>query len=568
MRPTPSLIRSICAECSVGCGVVARTRDDRRVELEGDMRHPANRGDLCHRAVQPGESASLDQRLLHPKIQGRKAGWPRAAAHIAKRLADFVARHGPQSVAMRLSDRLLTEDYYIANKMMKGFIGSADIALLPDPHSPALQSPADALIMALGEDVVPATADDIDRAKLVIIAGTDIRRDLPILWRRIVAAQESQAATIVMIGGEKPEDSAASDIHLAIRHLAIRPGTESILFTGLLAFSRRAGIVDRPFLESHVITPRGFWDALEEGHDLWSTARACDVAPADLQSFYDLFAANPKTMTLFGDASLTGAVLNAHLATGRIGRPGAAPFPLAAASNAMGAREVGISPATLAAHMDFTADHVALAGRFWGGANMAAQPVESAGHLIGPETRALWLVGDDVLQPQDADIIRDAQAAGLFVIHSHSVADDSPADVHLPAAGWGEQNGTSTGFDRMISRQRPFFPTAGEARPHWWIMTQVARDMGWRDAFYFAYPAEVYREHARLSAYGNAGARLFDIRRHAAISNPAYDEMTSWRWGGAPFMDGRFHTADGRARLMPVEQAISSGAGKTLVPGA
>jgi assimilatory nitrate reductase catalytic subunit len=543
----------------VGCGVVARYLDEGRVDIEGDARHPANRGELCHRAAQSYASELSEQRLLHPQIQGRNTGWPKAAAHVAKRLADIIARHGPHSVAMRMTDRLLTEDYYVANKMMKGFAGSADIAI-----GPAAASPADALAGALGEDVVPATVDDIDRATLIVIAGLNIRQDLPILWGRIVAARESREAKVVIIGGNEPENGGAADMRLAVR-----PGAEGALMAGLLGFSHRAGLVDRTFLERHVATPAGFWDGLEAGHDLWSTARACDLTPADLQAFYDLFAAHARTVTLFGDPGMTGAVLNVHLATGRIGKAGAAPFPLVTASNAMGAREVGISPGMLAAHMRFTAEHVALAARFWGGVNMAEGPVDRGGTPFDPAIKALWLLGDGVLDAHDMEMVRRARAAGLFVIHSRSIAGDGPADVTLPSVGWGERNGTSTGIDRMISRQRPLFPAAGEARPHWWIMTQVAREMGWRDAFYFAHPADVYREHARLSAYRNDGARLFDIRRHAAISNPAYDEMTSWRWGGAPFAGGRFPTADGKARLTPVDRAAQPGAdsGTGTAPG-
>lgn len=459
---------------------------------------------------------------------------------------------------MRLSDRLLTEDYYIANKMMKGFIGSADIAIGPGSISPAA-----GLAAMLGEDIVPATTDDIEQAKLIIVLGVNIRADLPILWRRIVSERDDHGTRVVIIDSRGPDGPEAADLRMTIR-----PGTEAVLMTGLLAFSWRAGIIDGHFLASHAATPSGFWEALEDGHDLWSTARACDVTPAELQAFYDLFAANPRTVTLFGDGALTGAVVNAHLATGRIGKPGAAPFPLVAVSNAMGAREVGISPDMLAAHMDFATGPIALASQLWGAAHMAGQAAAPIGAPIGPDVRALWLLGDDILSPADAELVEQAQASGLFVIHARSLADGILADAHLPSVGWGEQNGTSTGFDRMISRQRPFFPAAGEARPHWWITTQVARAMGWRDAFYFDHPADVYREHARLSAYRNDGARLFSIRRHAAISNPAYDEMTSWRWGGAPFTDGRFQTSDGKARLMPVEQVLPSGAGKALISGA
>ncbi|HEX7782482.1 MAG TPA: molybdopterin-dependent oxidoreductase [Sphingobium sp.] len=534
-------MRSICTQCSVGCGIIAHPTDVRSVKVEGDARHPANRGALCHRAEQPEGTAALDGRRLYPEIQGKRATWDRAVTYIAKRLSDIIGRHGPQAVALRISDQLLTEDYYVANKMMKGFIGSADVC------AGGVAAPfADRLVYSLGEDVAPATGDDLDWAELIVVVGEHVEESLPIVWQRIMTAREENDAKVVVIGTSKPEQESAIDLSLTIR-----PGMGEVLMTGLLAFSRRAGIVDRAFLDAHVVVPGGFWDALEEGHDLWSTARACDLAPADLQAFYDLFAAHPRTVMLFDDPGLTAAIVNAHLATGRIGKPGAGPFPLVSACNAMGAREVGASPDVLAAHMDFTAEHIALTSRFWGAVNMVERGGKFSAKLgIVEGVKALWVVGD-FLQPEDIEAVRAARASGVFVVYSGSRAIDGLADVSLPSPGWGERNGTMTGYDRMISRLRPLFPTPGEARPDWWAMTRVARAMGWRDAFYFDHPADVYREHARLSAYRNEGARLFDIRRHAAISNPAYDEMTSWRWGGAPFTGGRFQTPDGKARLTP-----------------
>jgi len=539
-----SSVRSICIHCSVGCGIIAHVRDGRSVSMEGDTRHPANRGALCEWVEQPDGAESLEGRLLFPEIQGKRVIWERATGQVAKRLGDIIARHGPLAVAFRMSDGLLTEDYYVANKMMKGFVGSADIAT-----GAKAASFADSLVLGLGEDVVPATSDDFDRAGLIVVIGDSVGQNLPIVWQRIMAAREENNAKVVVIGTGESEGPSGIDLSLTIR-----PGMGEMLMTGLLAFSRRAGIVDRAFLHAHTAVPDGFWDALEEGHDLWSTARACDLAPAELQAFYDLFAAHPRTVTLFDDPGLTAAIVNTHLATGRVGKPGAGPFPVVTACNAMGAREVGASPDMLAAHMDFTAEHIALTSRFWGAVNMVERAgVFAAKCVVGEGVKALWVVGD-FLQPEDVEAVRAARKEGVFVVYSGSMAIEGLADVSLPSPGWGEQNGTVTGYDRMISRLRPLLPTPGEVRPAWWAMTLVARAMGWRDAFYFNHPADVYREHARLSAYCNEGARLFDIRRHAAISNPAYDEMTSWRWGGAPFTGGHFQTTDGKARLTLARQ--------------
>jgi assimilatory nitrate reductase catalytic subunit len=157
----------------------------------------------------------------------------------------------------------------------------------------------------------------------------------------------------------------------------------------------------------------------------------------------------------------------------------------------------------------------------------------------------------------DAGRVREALASIPFLVVSDIMAQtdsSTHAHVRLPAAGWGEKDGTVTNSDRTISRQRPFLPLPGEAKPDWWIVTQVARRMGWRSAFAYDRPADIWREHARLTAYQNDGARLLNLRAHATIGNDAYEAMAPFRWGGTPFADGRYPTPDGKARLVLTKQ--------------
>ncbi|WP_404338299.1 molybdopterin-dependent oxidoreductase [Sphingomonas sp. MMS12-HWE2-04] len=556
------MIRTTCAYCGVGCGIAATVTGARTVEIKGDPEHPANHGKLCSKGTHLGETTSLEGRLLHPVINGKRASWDKALDLVAKRFRDTIAEHGPNSVAFYVSGQLLTEDYYVANKLMKGFIGSANI----DTNSRLCMSSAVAGHMrAFGEDVVPASYDDLDAADLIVLVGSNTAWCHPVAYQRILAARAARGTRIVVIDPRRTETCEDADLHLAIR-----PGSDVALFNGLLAHCRDAGIVDSAYLSRNVDVPDGFWEQVGEGGDLWSVARSCDVPPADLRRFYELFAGHPRTVTLFSQGinqSLRGtdqvnAITNLHLATGRIGKPGAAPFSITGQPNAMGGREVGGLATTLAAHMDFAPDNVARVARFWGATNVAAKPGLKAVDLfrsIGEgRIKALWVMATNpAVSMPDAGAVRQALGKCPFVVVSDCVADTDTsrlAHVKLPAAGWGEKDGTVTNSERVISRQRRLFGLPGEARSDWWIIKEVGRRMKWVGEFAYSRPADIYREHARLSTYQNNGARLFDIGGHAAISNADYDEMAPWRWGGAAFADGHFPTATGRARLVPVTQ--------------
>jgi assimilatory nitrate reductase catalytic subunit len=468
---------------------------------------------------------------------------------------------------------LLTEDYYVANKLMKGFIGSANI----DTNSRLCMSSAVAgHVRAFGEDVVPASYDDLDQADLVVLVGSNTAWCHPVVYQRIMAARAARGTRLVVIDPRRTETCEEADLHLPLR-----PGSDVALMNGLLAYCSDNGLVDPDYLDAHVHTPEGFWEALGAsenggGCDLWSTAAACDLTPTDLLAFYELFARHERTVTLFSQGinqSIRGtdqvnAIVNVHLATGRIGKPGAAPFSITGQPNAMGGREVGGLATTLAAHMDFAPENVANVKRFWAAPRMAGKPGLKAVDLFRQmhegRIKALWVMATNpAVSLPDAGLVREALALCPFVIVSDCMADTDTtrfAQVKLPALGWGEKDGTVTNSERTISRQRALLAPPGEAMPDWWIVKEVARAMGWRDAFTYDRPADVYREHARLSAYRNEGRRLFDIGHHAALTNAQYEAMEPVRWGGMPFADGRFPTPDGKARLVAVAQRPLDGA--------
>ncbi|KQZ76437.1 nitrate reductase [Sphingopyxis sp. Root214] len=555
-------VRTTCAYCGVGCGIRATVTGERAVEIAGDPDHPANRGRLCSKGTHLGETVGLEGRLLAPMIGRKRANWGKALDLVAKRFKETIARHGPNSVAFYVSGQLLTEDYYVANKLMKGFIGTANI----DTNSRLCMSSAvSGHTRAFGEDIVPATYNDLDAADLIILVGSNTAWCHPIVYQRIRARCEA-GAKLVVIDPRRTETAEEADLHLAIR-----PGSDVALMNGLLQWCREAGALDDGYLAAHVAVPDSFWDELGEGNDLWSVARACDVPVADLRRFYELFAATPRTVTMFSQGinqSTSGtdqvnAITNLHLATGRIGKPGAAPFSITGQPNAMGGREVGGLASTLAAHMDFAPENRDRVQRFWAAPAMAEKPGLKAVDLfraVGEgRIKALWVMATNpAVSMPDAGRVREALAACPFVVVSDVIEKTDTgafAHVRLPAAAWGEKDGTVTNSDRTISRQRALFPLPGEAMPDWWIVKEVARRMGWKTAFTYDRPADIWREHCRLSTYDNDGARLFALPGAAQGGNAAYDDILPFRWGGEHvFADGTYPTGDGRARLVSIAQ--------------
>jgi assimilatory nitrate reductase catalytic subunit len=557
-------IRTTCPYCGVGCGVLATPRPDGSVAIAGDPEHPANFGRLCSKGTALGETLSLEGRLLHPEIGGRRAGWDEALDLVATTFRDTITAHGPDSVAFYGSGQLLTEDYYVANKLMKGFIGSANI----DTNSRlCMASSVAGHKRAFGADTVPGNYEDIELADLVVLVGSNLAWCHPVLYQRLAKAKaERPAMRIVVID---PRRTMTCDI--ADLHLPLASDGDTALFVGLLAELQRRNAIDTAFVAGRTT---GFGEALRAAAP-WSIVRVAEttgLAAPDVARFYDLFALTEKAVTVFSQGvnqSATGtdkvnAIINCHLATGRIGRPGMGPFSVTGQPNAMGGREVGGLANMLAAHMDFDAAAIDRVSRFWGSANVATRPglkaVELFDAIAAGRIKALWIMATNPVDSMpEADAVRQALRQCPFVVVSDmNRATDTVIEAHirLPAAGWGEKDGTVTNSERRISRQRPFLPLPGEARPDWWIVSEVARRMGFAEAFTYAGPGDIFAEHAALSAFENDGGRDFDLYGLIGADYQAL-EPVQWpvREAGTPrlFGDGRFFTADGCARFVPVE---------------
>jgi assimilatory nitrate reductase catalytic subunit len=556
-------VRTTCPYCGVGCGVLA-TPGGAAIAIAGDPLHPANAGRLCSKGSALGETVGREDRLLTPQLRGQPTDWNTALDTVAQGFRRIIEQHGPEAVAFYVSGQLLTEDYYVANKLMKGYIGSANI----DTNSRLCMSSAVAgHIRAFGEDVVPVSYADLEIADLIVLVGSNTAWCHPVLYQRIVAAKTRRPELkIVVVDPRCTPTGAIADLHVPLQ-----TGSDVALFNGLLSYLHEHGLEDPEFIQAHT---EGAGPALTVADNtagsIAAVARLCRVSPDTLCEFYELFARTPRVVTLFSQGvnqSSSGtdkvnSVINCHLLTGRIGRPGAGPFSITGQPNAMGGREVGGLATSLAAHLDLAnLQHLALVQDFWQSPRIATAPGLKAVDLFeaihARRIKAVWIAGTNpVVSLPNANRARAALERCELVVVSDCVAEtDTTALAHvlLPAAAWGEKEGTVTNSERCISRQRPFLPTPGEARPDWWMFCEVAKRLGFGTGFSYRSAHEIFLEHARLSATGNHGSRAFDIGALGTLTRAEYDALEPVRWplGREPFRDGRYSHPNGRARFVP-----------------
>jgi assimilatory nitrate reductase catalytic subunit len=361
--------------------------------------------------------------------------------------------------------------------------------------------------------------------------------------------------------------------------LQVRGGTDTALFCGLLVNLADSGALDPAYIDAHT---NGFVQVLARARaiaaDAPATAAATGLAAAEVARFFDLFRTTQKVVTAFSQGvnqsaqgtDKVNAIINCHLATGRIGKPGMGPFSLTGQPNAMGGREVGGLANQLAAHMYYAPEEIDRVRQFWNAPRMVTdeglKAVAMFEAIAQGKIKALWVMATNpAVSLPDAGAVRAALSKlELFVVSDNVLTNDtitSGAHVLLPAAAWGEKDGTVTNSERRISRQRAFTPLPGEARPDWWIVTQVAQRLGFDTAFGYSSAADIFREHAALSAFENNGTRDFDIGALAALDDRAYDDLAPVQWpcpaNGATqsrlFGQGGFFTPDRKACFVAPE---------------
>ena len=582
--------RSTCPYCGVGCGVIIQSDGATITGVRGDPEHPANFGRLCTKGSTLALTAAphlQQRRALQPLLRLQKGdalqptSWDTALHTVAQRLADTINQHGADAVGLYLSGQLLTEDYYVFNKLAKGLIATNNV----DTNSRLCMSSAVAGYKAsLGADSVPGCYDDIALAHTVFITGSNIAWAHPVLYRRLEDARKARPGMkVVVVDPRRTETAAEADLHLQLL-----PGTDVVLHHALLHVMLWEGLTDSAFIEAHT---RGFAALRDRVHACTPAhaAQVCGLRADDIVQAARWFAgvnageggsSNARTPTLSlwcqglnqssSGTDKNTTLINLHLATGQIGKPGAGPLSLTGQPNAMGGREVGGLANLLSAHRDLAnPQHRAEVAALWGVPSVPATPGKAAVQLFEAAAdgaiKALWIVCTNPAQslPNQTMVQRALQRCDFVVLqeaYAHT-ATAAYADLLLPASSWGEKEGSVTNSERRISRVRAAVPAPGQAREDWRIAVDVAhrletllpathpqRRADGRTLFPYGSVQSIWQEH-RESTRG----RDLDI---TGLQWAALDHPQQWPWpeGAAAsterlYTHHHFATADGRARF-------------------
>ena len=572
--------RSTCPYCGVGCGVIIESDGTQITGVRGDPDHPANFGRLCTKGstlhLTASQAVTQQTRLLQPLQRLQRHGptqpisWDGALDLAAQRLASTITQHGPDAVGFYISGQLLTEDYVVFNKLAKGLIGSNNI----DSNSRLCMSSAVVgYKQSLGMDAPPCCYDDVNHAGTIFIVGANPAYAHPVLFRRIEEARRANPNLKIIVADPRRTDTATQ----ADLHLPILPGTDVMLFNGMLHLMLWEGWVDGTFIAAHT---HGFEALKATVRDCTPdlVAQMCGISKEALVQAARLFAgvgseARSPTLSLYcqglnqsssGSAKNT-ALINLHLATGQIGKPGAGPFSLTGQPNAMGGREVGGMANLMSGHRDLSNPlHRAEVAALWGVPDVPSKPGKTAVEMFQAaadgEIKALWIACTNPAQslPDQATVRRALERAEFVVLQEAfaSTATCAFADLLLPATTWGEKEGTVTNSERRISRVRAAVSPAGQARHDWQIATAVAQRLevllpaAPAKLFPYTSPESIWNEHREATR-----GRDLDITgmSYAMLEqSPQQWPLKAGETTGQArlYEDSIFPTPDGKARFV------------------
>lgn len=567
--------KATCCYCGVGCGVIVQTDGEKVVGIRGDPDHPANFGRLCtkgstlHLTARP--VLQQQARALYPEMrfvrdaERERASWDGTLDYIARQFAETIREHGPDSVAFYISGQLLTEDYYVFNKLAKGLIGTNNI----DTNSRLCMSSAVAgYKQTLGADAPPACYEDIEHAEVIFIVGSNTAYAHPVLYRRIEDARKKNPQLKIIVADPRRTDTARE----ADLFLPILPGTDVALFNGMLHICLWEDLIDTAYIDAHT---EGFSALKQTLRDYTPkfVAQTCGISEDDLVKAARWFGKSKASLSLYcqglnqssSGTAKNAALINLHLATHQIGKPGAGPFSLTGQPNAMGGREVGGLANLLSAHRDMAnPQHRAEVARLWEVDDVPSKPGKTAVEMFEAirtgEIKIVWIACTNPAQSlPEQKLVREAlKNAKLVIVQeaSKTTATVDYADVLLPATAWSEKEGTVTNSERRITRFKPVLPKPGEARHDWDIVTDFARRLERlmekrKTIFPYQGVEEIWNEH-RESTRG----RDLDI---TGLSYRILEEEGPQQWpfpeGAAAgrkrlYEDGIFPTGNGRAAFV------------------
>jgi len=506
--------KTTCSYCGVGCGIILKKDSRNRLTIEGDQDHPVNKGMLCSKGLNLNHVVKdQSDRLLYPKMKWspqhplQRVNWDTALNRAAAVFTSIIEKYGPESVGFYVSGQCTTEEYYITNKLVKGFIGSNNI----DTNSRLCMSSAVAgYKKAFGEDSVPICYEDIELADCFFITGANPAWCHPILFRRLEQhKKENQNVSIIVVDPRKTQTASAADLHLQIN-----PGTDIYLQNAISRIILESGEYDRKFIQSFTQGFPAFKSQILET-TVEKAAASCGIE-VDLiyqaanmirqsKAFISMWAMGLNQSSIGVDKNIS--LLNIHLLTGQIGRPGAGPFSLTGQPNAMGGREVGGMSNLLAAHRKLSDPiHRLEVASFWGVESISPKPgltaTELFDNLSSGKLKAIWIICTNPLVslPNINDVEASLSKAKFVVVQDISNSSQSLeyADLILPAAGWAEKEGTMTNSERRISYLPKIVEPPGEAKADVDILCSFAAKMGFH-GFQYAHVSEIYSEYCRLT---------------------------------------------------------------------
>ena len=581
----PNTVKTTCCYCGVGCGITAAKDAQGRIQVEGDKSHPVNKGMLCSKGMNLHYTVmDKKDRLLYPEMRyGRnqprqRVSWDTALERTAAVFKTFIDKYGPDSVAFYASGQCLTEEYYVVNKLMKGYIGSNNI----DTNSRLCMSSAVvAYKMSLGEDSVPISYDDLELTDCIFVAGANPAWCHPILWRRVEAAREKNPnIKIIVSDPRKTQTCAISDVHLQLN-----PGTDVVLHHAIARCLIEAGNIDKNFIDNHtdgfdVFNEKVFERSMQE------YAAICGVSEKDICTAAK-FIGNAKAFismwTMGLNQSVIGvnknlSLINLNLITGQIGKPGAGPFSLTGQPNAMGGREVGGLSNLLPAHRNLSSESDRNdVEKFW---QIPLGTIQAKPGLTATEMydaldkgtlKAIWILcTNPMVSLPDVRMAELALQKAKFVVVQEVSSSNQTlqfADVVLPAASWIEKEGTMTNAERRISLLSKLVHAPGEALPDAEIICRFAKKMGY-NGFDFKNVAEIFDEHCALTAGTNldiSGLSYAVLKKRGSLQWPytkAMDSETSDEkrsFGTARlFTDNKFYTSSKKAIIHSVSDVNKS----------
>jgi ferredoxin-nitrate reductase len=563
--------RTLCPYCGVGCGLVVETARGRVKTVAGDPLHPANRGRTCRKPLGLPAAVHAADRAVTPLLRATRdegfapAGWDDALAALAARLRAIVAEHGPDAIAFYISGQLLSEDYYVVNKLAKGFLQTNNV----DSNSRLCMSSAVAAYTgAFGADGPPPSYADLGLADCLLLLGTNTAACHPIVWSRIRDRQQEGA--FVICADPRPTPTAQG----ADLHLPVRPGTDLPLLNAMLAVIADEGLLDEAFVAAHT---NGFEEALAVARE-WTPGRAAEVCGVPAEAIVEAarrFGGAGAAMALWSmgaNQSTVGtlknrALINLCLATGNLGRPGAGPLSLTGQPNAMGGRETGGLAHLLPGYrrVDDPA-HRAEMEALWESPGISATPgltaVELFDALHAGRVKAVWIAGTNpaVSMPHSAAVREALERAELVVVQDahHPTETSALAHAVLPAAAWPEKEGTMTSSERRVGLVRRALDPPGEARPDWRIFAGLADALGFGAHFAWPDEAAIFDELVRCTAgrpCDYSGLSHERLRREGGVQWPAGKRGLTPFSTPRLYADRRVHTPDGRARFAPTPHA-------------